>query len=103
VEIPDSGALETEVDVYDEGAEDDAIPEPAHANLHPDDPKNFFKLSKFLKIAMAMSVTDQDIDEAETLIRAYTTELLHVRRALCEQSTADLTRTLALRPWRDAT
>jgi hypothetical protein len=82
VEIPDSGALETEVDVYNDGAEDDAIPEPAHANLHPDDPKNLFKLSKFLKIAMAMSITDRDIDEAEELIRSYTTELIHVRRAV---------------------
>jgi hypothetical protein len=73
--VPDAGAMEVEDDLY---ANDKDEAEPAQANLHPDDPGNFFKLSEFLKIVLAHSITDEDIDRAETLIRAYCTELLHV-------------------------
>jgi hypothetical protein len=73
--VPDAGAMEVEDDLY---ANDKDDAEPAQANLHPDDPGNFFKLSEFLKIVLAHSITDKDIDQAETLIRAYCTELLHV-------------------------
>jgi hypothetical protein len=73
--IPDAGAQEDEDDVYDSH---DNVEEPRQANLHPDDPANFFKLSKFLKIVLAHSITNDDINDAEGLIRSYCTELLHV-------------------------
>jgi hypothetical protein len=73
--IADAGAQEDEDDVYNGHAN---VEEPRQANLHPDDPANFFKLSKFLKIVLAHSITNDDIDNAEDLIRSYCTELLHV-------------------------
>ncbi|EPS99806.1 hypothetical protein FOMPIDRAFT_1030690 [Fomitopsis schrenkii] len=57
---------------------DDEGDEPTHPNLHPDDPAHFFKLTRFLKLVLAVQVTDQSIDEAELLIREYGTNLLHL-------------------------
>jgi hypothetical protein len=75
-EVLDAGAQEEEDDIYGHG--DDDNDEPRAANLHPQDPANFFKLSLFLKIVLAHSVTDSDIDQAEALIRSYCAELMHV-------------------------
>jgi hypothetical protein len=73
--MPDAGAFEDEADAFgNSGCED----EPRQANLHPDDPANFFKLLAFLKIVLSHSISDEDIDQAEHLIRAYCTGLLHV-------------------------
>ncbi|KAG1736838.1 uncharacterized protein EDB91DRAFT_1055457 [Suillus paluster] len=44
--------------------------------LHPDDPANFLKLSGALRILMHHTLSDTDIDCADTLIRQYATELL---------------------------
>jgi hypothetical protein len=74
-EVLDAGAIENEDDIY---VHSDKTPEPAQANLHPEDPSNFFKLAAFLKIVLAHSITDDDINSAEDLIRSYCTELLHV-------------------------
>ncbi|TFY72264.1 hypothetical protein EVG20_g747 [Dentipellis fragilis] len=74
-EIPDAGAQETD-DIF--GNSDDEGNEPIYPNLHPDDPSNFFKLSSFLKIVLSPTITDQAIDEAEHLIRAYCRELVHL-------------------------
>jgi hypothetical protein len=74
--ILDAGAHHEEDDVF--GKSDDETNEPRQPNLHPQDPANFFKLSSFLKIVLAHTITDDDIDQAEGLIRAYCTELLHV-------------------------
>ena len=75
--IVDCGAIETD-DIF--GASDEESDDPMHPNLHPDDPAHFFKLSHFLKLVLATTVTDNMIDEADTLIREYCTELLHVRK-----------------------
>jgi hypothetical protein len=77
-----AAAREADCNEASEGGE----PEPAHANLHPDDPGNFFKLSEFLKIVMAHSLTDADVDRAEVLISKYCLELKHVRNPLAHPS-----------------
>ncbi|KAG2336005.1 hypothetical protein BDR05DRAFT_1006250 [Suillus weaverae] len=57
-------------DVGDEGEDEIKF------GLHPDDPANFLKLSAALCILMRHSLSDADIDSADTLIQQYTTELL---------------------------
>ncbi|KAF5332890.1 hypothetical protein D9758_017886 [Tetrapyrgos nigripes] len=57
------------------GEEDDSQRQP---NLHPDDPQNFFKLSAALKILLAYQLTKEDAQEADTLLRSYCMELLHL-------------------------
>ncbi|EPS97090.1 hypothetical protein FOMPIDRAFT_1129209, partial [Fomitopsis schrenkii] len=74
-EIPDAGAQEPD-DHFDPSDSEQA--DSAHANLHPDDPAHFFKLTKFLNLVLAVKVDDRSIDEAEVLIREYCTELMHL-------------------------
>jgi hypothetical protein len=50
--------------------------------LHPDNPANFLKLSGALWIFMQHTLSDADINAADTLIRQYVTELLKVRLAI---------------------
>ncbi|KAF7372218.1 hypothetical protein MVEN_00081200 [Mycena venus] len=45
-------------------------------NLHPDDPGNFLKLSAALSILQQETLWDADIDNADSLIREYCTELI---------------------------
>lgn len=47
-------------------------------SLHPDDPANFLKLSAALRILIQRKLSDDDIDRADTLIREYNVELIHV-------------------------
>ncbi|KZT18076.1 hypothetical protein NEOLEDRAFT_1081034 [Neolentinus lepideus HHB14362 ss-1] len=43
--------------------------------LHPDDPKNFLKLSTALTILTKWTISDVEIDEADRLLREYCSEL----------------------------
>jgi hypothetical protein len=52
--------------------------DPVEAHLHPDDPNNFFKLSHFIKLVLAHSLTTADVDKAEDLIRSYCIQLSEV-------------------------
>lgn len=54
--------------------EDDDLP----SCLHPDDPENFLKLCRALRILVSRRVTDEEIDEADKLMREYCTELIEV-------------------------
>jgi hypothetical protein len=58
-DVPDAGAQEVDEDLYADGHDDQE--DNRHANLHPDDPGNFFKLSHFLKISLAHSLTDKEL------------------------------------------
>ncbi|KAH9924357.1 hypothetical protein B0H21DRAFT_712451, partial [Amylocystis lapponica] len=51
--------------------------------LHPDDPKNFLKLSEALRILMDDILTSADIDHADRLLREYNTELITLYGASC--------------------
>ena len=50
--------------------------------LNPEDPTNFLKLVSALKLLLADSLNDQDIDEGDRLIREYNTELITVSLGL---------------------
>jgi hypothetical protein len=47
-------------------------------SLHPDDPANFLKLCTALRILIKHSLSDEDLNHADRLIREYNTELIHV-------------------------
>ncbi|KAG1907550.1 uncharacterized protein F5891DRAFT_974250 [Suillus fuscotomentosus] len=47
-------------------------------SLHPEDPANFLKLSAVLRILIKHQLSDEDLDEADQLIRDYCTELLNL-------------------------
>jgi hypothetical protein len=51
---------------------------PAQFSLHPDDPKNFLKLSAALLLLGKRTITSEDIARADGLIREYCTELITV-------------------------
>ncbi|KAJ7834061.1 hypothetical protein B0H14DRAFT_2591119 [Mycena olivaceomarginata] len=57
--------------VEEDEARDNATP----SNLHPDDPKNFLKLSSALKVLVAREITEVDLTESDRLIREYCQEL----------------------------
>jgi hypothetical protein len=46
--------------------------------LHPDDPANFLMLSKALRILLAWELTEEQIDEADKLLREYCSDLVDV-------------------------
>ncbi|KAJ2933395.1 hypothetical protein H1R20_g3689, partial [Candolleomyces eurysporus] len=46
------------------------------ACLHPDDPSNFMKLCRALRLLLARQISDQEIDEAEKLLSEYCSELV---------------------------
>jgi len=50
--------------------------------LNPEDTANFLKLASTLKLLLADSLNDQDIDEGDRLIREYNTELITVSPSL---------------------
>jgi hypothetical protein len=60
--------------VEEDEARDNATP----SNLHPDDPKNFLKLSSALKVLVAREITEVDLTESDRLIREYCQELVEV-------------------------
>ena len=47
-------------------------------SLHSDDPANFLKLSMAIRILIKCKIVDDDIDEANRLLREYNTELIKV-------------------------
>jgi len=47
-------------------------------SLHSDDPANFLKLSMAIRILIKRTIVDDDIDEADRLLREYNTELIKV-------------------------
>ncbi|VDB84878.1 unnamed protein product [Peniophora sp. CBMAI 1063] len=76
---PDAGAVEEEQDIFAEpDDEDEEAIARAPPNLHPDDPANMAKLSRFLRIVLAKSLNDAEINTADTLIREYCTELIYL-------------------------
>jgi len=46
--------------------------------LHPDDPANFLKLCAALRILMRHALSETDIDNADSFLREYATELIKV-------------------------
>jgi hypothetical protein len=48
-------------------------------SIHPHDPTNFLKLSNALWLLIKHKLSDVDIDQADWLLREYSTELLRVR------------------------
>lgn len=73
-----------------EAAETDQGPEPPFS-LHPDDPKNFLKLSESLRLLSQRIISEEDICLADRLLREYNTELITVRR--CTTRLSQLTHT----------
>jgi hypothetical protein len=59
-------------------AEDEAHDAATPSNLHQDDPGNFLKLCTALKILVAPTITEAELQEADGLIREYGLELVHV-------------------------
>jgi hypothetical protein len=59
-------------DINDEDDED------TPSGLHPDDPANFLKLCRALRLLMSRKITDQQINEADQLLRSYCLELIEV-------------------------
>ncbi|KAF8155108.1 hypothetical protein K438DRAFT_2026517 [Mycena galopus ATCC 62051] len=58
--------------IEEDEARDNATP----SNLHPDDPKNFLKLSSALKVLVAREITEEELTQSDTLIRSYCAELV---------------------------
>jgi len=67
--------------------------------LHPDDPANFLKLCRALRILVAREVTEADITEASILLQEYCSELIKVR-SLDSSNTSDVNKCLAIWPQR---
>lgn len=59
-------------------AEQEAVDNATPANLHPDDPKNFLKLSSAVKILVGRIITEADLMKSDKLLREYTAELVDV-------------------------
>ena len=60
--------------------EEEAIDEAMPANLHPDDPANFLKLCRAIRILIKREISDADLEEADALIRQYCSELVKASR-----------------------
>ncbi len=67
--------------------------------LDPLDPGNFLKLVSVLNIFLADSLTDAEIDKADTLIHEYNIELIEVSQVLAAFAFYRANHDLALRPW----
>lgn len=79
-------------------ADDDEEGDDLPATLHPDDPANFLKLCEAIRVLLAPSLTDMDIDKGDDLLRSYCTELITVSTySLSAQASTD-ERRLAVRP-----
>jgi hypothetical protein len=48
------------------------------SGLHPDDPGNFLKLCQVLRILTSRKITDDQINQADQLLRSYCLELIKV-------------------------
>jgi len=71
------GNNEDDIEDGDEGDES------ASSSLHPDDPANFLKLGCALKILTRQWIREDEIDDADRLLREYCTELLTVSMYIC--------------------
>ncbi|KAJ7864719.1 hypothetical protein B0H13DRAFT_2237002 [Mycena leptocephala] len=58
--------------------EDEARDNATPPNLHPDDPKNFLKLSSAIKILVARTITEADLTQSDQLMREYCWELVEL-------------------------
>jgi hypothetical protein len=47
-------------------------------SLHPDDPKNFLKLSTALTLLVKKTITAEEVEKAQSLLCAYCVELIMV-------------------------
>ncbi|KAF8055688.1 hypothetical protein FPV67DRAFT_1679823 [Lyophyllum atratum] len=66
--------------------------EPAIRNMHPQDPKNFFRLSAALKLLLSHKLTDGSIDAADALLRQYGMELIEVYLYISSEMKCNMTR-----------
>ncbi|KAJ7088239.1 hypothetical protein C8R44DRAFT_947747, partial [Mycena epipterygia] len=57
-------------------AEQEAVDNATPPNLHPDDPKNFLKLSTAVRILVGRIITEADLTKSDKLLREYTAELV---------------------------
>lgn len=77
--LPDAGAIEELIDIFSEVmGDDDDDSSSSGANLHPDDPANFYKLSQALRLILSRTIKRSEINEADQLLRAYCGGLLKV-------------------------
>ncbi|THU76896.1 hypothetical protein K435DRAFT_878595 [Dendrothele bispora CBS 962.96] len=53
-------------------------PESPVSNLHPNDPANFLKLATALVLFTARSINEQEVEQADRLIREYCVELIEL-------------------------
>lgn len=63
----------------DASLEDEAHDEATPANLHPQDPTNFLKLCQAVRLLIGRNVKEQDLREADLLLRDYCQELVKVQ------------------------
>jgi len=76
----EGGATEFDTDLLQEqqkgrGKKSSSVP---LYSLHPDDPTAFLKLATFLNIFLAEFVTEEKLQEADTLVRVYCKDLIQV-------------------------
>lgn len=93
---PDAGAIEGPEESYGKSAhrhkkrkiqltaeEEEARDNASPGNLHVNDPGNFLKLCLALRLLLAKTITDEDIDKADTYIPQYCQELIVVCKQFC--------------------
>lgn len=78
-EVPDDDVWQTDSDNDDTADDDGDAPIPSALRLHPRDLGNFMKLSRALMIFMSDELTTAQVEEADSLLRAYCIELIEVR------------------------
>ena len=70
--------LEPDNVIMDNAEQATATDSEARFSLHPDDPKNFLKLSAALIILTKKTITTPELLTADNLLREYCTELISV-------------------------
>lgn len=75
---PTTSATAAEEVALDLTPDNSNVPPPAAPkfSLHPDDPKNFLKLSMALTIFSKKSITTEEISFADSILREYLSELI---------------------------
>ena len=53
-------------DIFPEGQDDEHVP--VEPNLHPDDPANFFKLSRALQLLLTRTIEVSAVEEVDRLL-----------------------------------
>lgn len=86
LEDDDEGAVEvSDSEAWPSDEDDDDLP--ATSGLHPRDLANFHKLCSALLLFPSTDLTPAIIEKADSLLRAYCTELIEVRSTLWHRST----------------